>query len=69
MCELNISPVGCFNDNHQALRPLPHLVDSHRDPTSHAYHGSTIDWKNFESSIRKYVYSASVGMSLKVTAV
>ena len=57
MCELNITPVGCFRDSHKKVRPLPHLVDSHRDTTSHAYHGTPIDWKNFESTIRRYLTS------------
>eukprot|EP00112_Aurelia_sp_Birch-Aquarium-sp1_P003705 Seg1416.9 transcript_id=Seg1416.9/GoldUCD/mRNA.D3Y31 product="PiggyBac transposable element-derived protein 4" protein_id=Seg1416.9/GoldUCD/D3Y31 len=53
MCELNVSPVGCYQDKHKTPRPLNLLLDSHRDATSHAYHGEMLNWKKFDSSIRK----------------
>eukprot|EP00794_Sanderia_malayensis_P009970 gene9970-10993_t len=52
MCDLKITPIGCYHDT-QTNRPLPLLLDSHRDVTSHAYHGEVFDWRNGEKSIRK----------------
>ena len=52
---MGIQPIGCFYDPVAHNRPLPILLDTHRDPSSHAFHGDVFKWKDAEGSIRKYV--------------
>ena len=46
-CTAKFSRVGCYRDSLIDPRPLPELLMTDRDVTSHAYSGKKIDWKNW----------------------
>ncbi|KAL9985033.1 hypothetical protein ACROYT_G007389 [Oculina patagonica] len=46
-CSVKFARVGCYRDSLINPRPIPELLMTDRDPTSHAYSGKPVDWKNW----------------------
>ena len=52
-CHIKYEKIGCFHDPVKTdNRPLPELLDSHRDRTSNSFHGLSLDWKNYRTSLK-----------------
>ena len=53
-CDLGYEKVGCYHDPVTVPhRPLPEVLDNHRDKTHFAYHGRVIDWNNYRASLNE----------------
>ena len=48
-CKTYYEPVGCFADNQNKPRPIPHYISTDRDYTLPIFSGTLIDWKNWNT--------------------
>lgn len=54
-CPVKFARVGCYRDSLINPRPIPELLMTDRDPTSHAYSGKPVDWKNWNEYLHDLV--------------
>lgn len=52
---IKFTRVGCYKDNPKAVRTLPQLVLTYRDPGSKVYTGEEIDWLDYEEFFDEYI--------------
>ena len=48
-CKTYYEPIGCFADNQNKPRPMPHYISTDRDYTLPIFSGTLIDWKHWNT--------------------